>query len=114
MRLPLRLRDQEGVLAEVDRASKRRSLQSGSPTWLLVWTNLRSKRCGGGETLASSGNPVAQLARDVLERDFCLLERAGTRVRLSDTAEMDDEHELRMSQRRVDLLPQGAGNAPKP
>jgi hypothetical protein len=55
------------------------------------WANLRSKRCGGGDTLASSGDPAAQFALVVLERDFCLLERAGTRVRLSDTAEMDDE-----------------------
>jgi hypothetical protein len=30
VRLPLRLRDQEGLLAEVDRASKRRGPQSGS------------------------------------------------------------------------------------
>ena len=70
-------------------AIPRNEALTSSPTSLPPRTNLRSKRCGGGETLASSGNPVAQLARDVLERDFCLLERAGTRMRLSDTAEMD-------------------------
>jgi hypothetical protein len=43
-----------------------------------------------GEKFASSGHPVAQLALVVLELDFCLPERTGTRARLNDTAEMDE------------------------
>jgi len=38
---------------------------------------------------------VAQLELVVLELDFCLLERAGTRATLNETAEMDDFHNCR-------------------
>jgi hypothetical protein len=38
---------------------------------------------------------VAELEPDVLEVDFCLLERAGTRATLNETVEMDDEGQLR-------------------
>jgi hypothetical protein len=54
-------------------------------------TNLSSKRCARGETLASPGDPVLQLGLVVLELDFCLLERAGTRATLNETAEMDEK-----------------------
>jgi hypothetical protein len=33
---------------------------------------------------------VAQLALVVLDLDFCVLERAGTRVMLNESAEMDE------------------------
>jgi hypothetical protein len=57
---------------------------------LPPWANLSSTRRGAGETLASPGDPVAQLALIVPELDFCVPERAGTRPALNDTDEMDD------------------------
>lgn len=57
---------------------------------LLVRTNPSSQRCAGGETLAEPGDAGAHLALVVLEPDFCVLDRAGTRAALSETDEMDD------------------------
>jgi hypothetical protein len=59
----------------------------------LDWTNLSSQRCAGGEALAWQGDPGAELELVVLEFDFCLLERGGTRAKLNETAEMDEQQE---------------------
>jgi len=56
----------------------------------MRWTNLSSTRGTAGETPASPGDPVAQLALVALELDFCVLERAGTRAALDETDEMDE------------------------
>ena len=53
--------------------------------------NLSSKRRAGGETLAEPRDAGANLALVVLEPDFCVLDRAGTRAVLSETDELDDE-----------------------
>jgi hypothetical protein len=58
---------------------------------LMVGTNPSSTRRATGETLTSPGDPAAQLAVVVLELDFCVLDRAGTRPALNDTSQMDDE-----------------------
>jgi hypothetical protein len=58
-------------------------------TSLPTWTNLSSARRAAGETLASPGDPLAQLSVVVLALDFCVLERTGTRATLDDTAELD-------------------------
>ena len=63
------------------------------------WTNLSSKRRAGGETLAEPGDAGVHLALVVLEPDFCILDRAGTRAALSETDEMD-ETEQRLSRQR--------------
>ena len=57
---------------------------------LLQRTNLSSTRRAAGVSLASPGDPVAQFAPIVLELDFCVPERAGTRAALNDTGEMDE------------------------
>src|ERR1700733_7023796 len=57
------------------------------------WTRLRSTRGAAGETPASPGDPVEQLALVALELDFCVLERASTRAALNETAEMDESQQ---------------------
>ena len=56
----------------------------------MLGRNLSSKPWADGETLASPGDPVTRLALVVLELDFCLFERAGTRATLNETAGMDE------------------------
>ena len=47
------------------------------------WTNLSSKRAAGGETLAEPGDAGVHRAPVVLEPDFCVVDRAGTRAALA-------------------------------
>ena len=54
--------------------------------------DLSSQRCAGGETLAQPGDPGAELELVLIELDFCLLERGGTRATLNETAELDEIH----------------------
>jgi hypothetical protein len=56
----------------------------------MLGTNLSSTRRAAGETLASPSDPAAQLALFVLELDFRVLDRAGTRPALNDTSHMDE------------------------
>ncbi len=63
---------------------------SSTPISLPVRTNLSSELRAGGEALGSPGDPVAAVAVVVLEPDFRLLERAGTRATLNETDELDD------------------------
>ena len=58
------------------------------------WTNLSSELRAGGATLGSVGDPVVQVAFVVLEPDFRLLERAGTRATLNETDEMDEREQV--------------------
>ena len=68
---------------------------ASTPVSLPERTNLSSKRRPGGETLAEPGDAGVHLALVVLEPDFCVLDRAGTRAALSETDEMDDFHNSR-------------------
>jgi hypothetical protein len=63
--------------------------RSSSVSALSPWTNLSSTPGAAGETPASPGDPVEQLALVALELDFCVLEQAGTRATLNETDEMD-------------------------
>ena len=65
--------------------------RSSTPTPLPVRTKPSSTCGAAGETSASPGDPVEQLALVTLELDFCVLERAGTRVALNETDDMDEE-----------------------
>ena len=67
---------------------------TSAPGSLLEWTNLSNMRRAGRETLASPGDPVAQLSLAVLELDCCLLERAVTLAMVNETDGLDD---LRLS-----------------
>jgi hypothetical protein len=50
--------------------------------------------------LATPGDPVAPHALVVLELDFCVLERAGTRAKLSEACEMDENEASRAGRGR--------------
>ena len=66
------------------------SVRSARPR-LSDRTYLSSKCRAGAETLAEPRDAGVHLALVVLEPDFCILDRAGTRAALSETDEMDDE-----------------------
>lgn len=71
---------------------------SRSSAWRLPgWTNLGSKRRAGDETPAEPRDAGANLALVVLEPDFCVLDRAGTRAVLSETDELDGGRSLWVS-----------------
>ena len=80
--------------------------RSRSSPALSQGTNLSSKRRAGGETLAEPGDAGVHRALVVLERDFCVVDRAGTRTAPSETDELDETEQPRAGRGRpVPSLP---------
>lgn len=67
---------------------------------MLLGTNLSSKHPVRHETIASRGDPAVNPTAAVLEPDYCIAGRAGTRTTLNETPPLDDERVSQHGSRR--------------